>query len=77
MRPESAVVTRGQLLRNLRLAAGLSQEQIAIDAGVTQQLLSLFELGRAPGTVKTWRRIARVLRVSVAIFLDEGGVRGR
>lgn len=61
-------VSSGRILRDLRLAALCSQEQLAADAGYTQQFISLLELGKSAGSRDTWRRIARALKISVTIF---------
>ena len=51
-------ITLGRALRALRLREGLRQADVAKRAGVTQQLVSRIELGRAPDvTLATLRKV--------------------
>jgi transcriptional regulator with XRE-family HTH domain len=51
----------GEQLKALRMAAGLSQEQLAADAGLDQSLVSKIErLG--PGAA-AWHRVCRIAEV--------------
>lgn len=45
--------TAGRLLREARTAAGLSQAQLAEQAGVTQSVISVYEAGRRQPSVST------------------------
>lgn len=52
-------------LRELRLAQGLTQEQLAELASVSQPMLSQIELGQANPSLKAAQRLAAALGVSV------------
>ena len=54
----------GQRAAKLREAAGLSQEEVAADAGVSVKTVSRFENGRHDGRRTTIRQIAKALNVT-------------
>lgn len=56
------VIGDGERLRALRLRAGLSQEELAAEAGVARNTVSNAECGW-PVLLKTARKLARVLLV--------------
>jgi transcriptional regulator with XRE-family HTH domain len=58
----------GARLRELRKAAGLTQEQLAQAAGVTVSALTKLERGQAEPTWPTATKLAAALGVSVAAF---------
>jgi transcriptional regulator with XRE-family HTH domain len=63
-------------LRGMREAAGLSQEQLAARADLSQTLISQLELGKIPNPgTRTLRQIADALGVPlhdvIAVVLDE------
>ena len=58
-------------LRRLRLAKGLSQDALAVDAGVFQKLISGIENGRANPELDTLGKIATALGVHPRELLDE------
>ncbi len=61
---------RGSLLRELRLASGMSQPELARRAGISQSFLSQLELGRheaGPGTV---RKLAEALGVDPSELVE-------
>ena len=62
-------VVVGQNTRRLRRAAGLSQEQLAEQAGITQQHLSGLERGTQNPTVLTLAQIAEALGASVVALV--------
>ena len=51
-------VTLHENLKNLRLAAGMTQEQAAAQLGMTRQGLSGYETGRTRPDVETLQRLA-------------------
>ncbi len=53
----------GRVLRQLRLAAGMSQEQLGLESGVQRNFISLIETGQNQPTVTTVFRLARALNV--------------
>lgn len=70
--PESAYVAKaddlarafGRVLRERRLAAGLTQEKLALEAGVDRTFVSLLERGGRQPTLATLWRLAEALRVA-------------
>jgi len=52
-----------QVLRDLRRSKGLSQERLALEAGLDRSFVSLLERGRRQPTLKTLFAIADVLHV--------------
>ena len=51
----------GAALRRLRLAAGFSQEQLGLEAGVQRNFISLIELGHNRPTITTVAKLAGAL----------------
>lgn len=51
----------GAALRRLRLAAGLSQERLGLEAGVQRNFVSLIETGQNQPTIGTISKLARAL----------------
>jgi len=64
---------RANRLRQLRLRAGLKQEDLAERAGISQQQISKMENGRAPLTLEQARRVAQILGCSPTDLLPEQG----
>jgi len=54
----------GKVLRKLRLKAGLTQEQLALDADIRRTYVSLIELGQNQPTVTTIFKISKALKIS-------------
>lgn len=61
----SSISMNNLRLRELRLAKGLTQEQLAELASVSQPMLSQIELGQANPSLKAAQRLAEALEVSV------------
>jgi transcriptional regulator with XRE-family HTH domain len=57
-------------LRRLRLERGLSQDDLAGEAGVRQALISAIEVTTANPTLESLDRLASALGVDVAILFD-------
>lgn len=54
----------GDEIRNARVAAGLTQEELAHRASVSRQYVSLLELGQKSPTVDVLIRLCRSMEVS-------------
>jgi transcriptional regulator with XRE-family HTH domain len=53
----------GIALRKLRKSAGLSQEELALEAGIQRNFVSLIELGRNQPSVTTIFKLADALSI--------------
>jgi transcriptional regulator with XRE-family HTH domain len=67
----------GQNVRRLRIAAKISQAELAERMGVDRAYVSGLELGQRNPTVVTLWHIAKALNVRMGAFFDEGLKRGR
>jgi transcriptional regulator with XRE-family HTH domain len=56
----------GMKLRELRLDAGLSQQELADRASLTREAISMMETGKRKPYPRTMRKLAGALGVSVA-----------
>lgn len=54
----------GQVLREYRVKVHLSQEDLALEAGIDRTFVSLLERGKRQPTLTTLFRLAKVLDVS-------------
>ena len=72
MEPEVAF---GQVLRGIRKRRHLSQEQLALEAGLERNYVSLLELGRNSASVRTVFKLAEALSVSVSEFMAQVGAK--
>ncbi|QEL21910.1 helix-turn-helix transcriptional regulator [Bosea sp. F3-2] len=61
----------GKNMRKLRMAAGLSQDEIAVRMGVEQTYVSGLERGVRNPTLTTVERAAIALNVKITELLDE------
>jgi len=59
----------GRVLRELRAKAGLSQEQLALSAGLDRTYISLLERGLRQPTLSTLFRLADILEVAPATMV--------
>ncbi len=59
----------GKILRKLRLKAGLTQEQLALEADIRRTYVSLIELGQNQPTVNAIFKLARALKISPSKFI--------
>jgi len=66
MRLESAF---GEVLRAERKRCGLSQEALALDAGVERNYISLIELGRNSPSVRILFKLCAVLEITPSQLL--------
>ena len=58
------------MLKAIRLERGLKQSEVAEKVGITQPTYSNIENGKRNPTVKTLRKIAKVLGVQISDLLD-------
>lgn len=58
-------MTLGNRLKSLRIDAGLTQEQLAERIGVKKQNISRYENGRVEPNIRTAKRIAEALGVTL------------
>jgi len=61
----------GRNVRRLRIAAGLSQAQLAERMGVDRAYVSGLELGQRNPTVITLWHVGKALGVKLRLFFDE------
>ena len=66
--PERTILQ--QLLREVRVQAGLNQEDLAERLGVPQSFVSRFESGRRHLDVLELRTICQICNVTLASFLE-------
>ncbi|WP_175773050.1 helix-turn-helix domain-containing protein [Paraburkholderia phenazinium] len=60
----------GRVLRRYRRAAGLTQEQLALEADVQRTYVSLMELGRNQPTITTIFKLARALHCTPSAMVS-------
>lgn len=65
------MIQLGQIIKNLREKKCLSQVQLAQKVGVTNSLICKIETGQATGSIRTLKKIAKVLDVSVNVFIAD------
>jgi transcriptional regulator with XRE-family HTH domain len=61
----------GAALRRMRRAAGMSQEQLGLEADVQRNFISLIELGRNQPTITTIAKLARALGMKASELVAE------
>jgi transcriptional regulator with XRE-family HTH domain len=61
----------GQVLRRRRKLAGLTQEQLGLDAGIERNYVSLLELGQHTPSLSTLMAIAQTLKVEGSELVKE------
>ena len=66
-----AIQRFGKQLQRLRTRRGLTQEQLAVTAGLPRTFLTRLELGQHDPSLSTLVRLAKALRVSVTELLGE------
>ena len=65
-----AGIAFGKVLRRLREAAGLTQEQLGFEADLRRTYVSILELGQQQPSLKTILKIAQALNCSPGSLLD-------
>jgi len=66
----------GAALRRVRRAAGLSQEQLGLEAGVQRNFISLIELGQNQPTITTISKLAWALGMRASELIAEAESEG-
>tara|TARA_R110002074_G_C12468159_1_gene659995 strand:+ start:1155 stop:1391 length:237 start_codon:yes stop_codon:yes gene_type:complete len=61
----------GKVLRERRMAAGLSQEKLALECGLDRTYISLLERGLRQPTLSTVFVVAQVLNVQPSVVVRE------
>lgn len=61
----------GAALRRVRRAAGFTQEQLGLEAGVQRNFVSLIELGQNQPTIVTISKLARALGMCASELVAE------
>lgn len=61
----------GAALRRVRLAAGMSQEQLGLEAGVQRNFISLIETGQNQPTITTISKLGRALGMKASELVAE------
>lgn len=61
----------GKAIRARRTAAGLSQEQLGLEAGLERVFISWMETGKKQATFQTMLKLSRALNCSAADLVSE------
>jgi transcriptional regulator with XRE-family HTH domain len=64
-------VAFGLVLRELRKRAGMSQEQLALNADLQRNYISLLERGLNSASIKTLFKLASVLQIDPSQMLEQ------
>lgn len=62
----------GQKIREFRLQAGLTQEKLAEELGITFQQVQKYERGATKVNLVKLQQLAAALKIPVSAFFDEG-----
>lgn len=68
MQPEQAF---GEVLRELRIERQLSQETLALEAGLQRNYISLLERGLNSASIKTLFKLSPILKVPVSVMIGQ------
>jgi transcriptional regulator with XRE-family HTH domain len=60
----------GIVIRRLRIDAGLTQEQLGLEADLRRTFVSILELGQQQPTITTIFKISKALNVSVPKIME-------
>ena len=66
----------GRALRETRMSAGLTQQQLAERAGLSVSFVSFLESGRKKGSLETYHRLARALGIPLAHLFSSSAPAG-
>lgn len=66
----------GAALRRLRQAAGMTQEQLGLEADVQRNFISLIETGQNQPTITTIAKLARALGLKASELVAEAEAEG-
>jgi transcriptional regulator with XRE-family HTH domain len=64
-----AVTAFGKVLREMRLEAGLTQEQLGLDADLRRTYISILELGQQQPSLTTIIKLAVALNCSAQVIM--------
>lgn len=67
-------MTIGQLIKEARKKAGLTQQELANLAGTATGTIQQYELGKRQPRIAQLRKIADALKISISYFLDIPGI---
>jgi uncharacterized protein len=67
------MVSSADLLRDARTSRGLTQQQLALRAGITQSVVSAYESGRREPSFSTLRRLIGATGLQLEARVVEGG----
>lgn len=70
----SIAVAFGRVLRDYRARAGLSQEALALEAGIDRTFVSLLKRDKRQPTLETLFRLAKVLNISPATLVSRTSI---
>ena len=73
-RQHRVLVALGRTIREIRLSKGLSQEQLALNAGIDPSYVGRVERGDNNVAVLTLSRLAAALDISVAKLMQKAGL---
>ena len=59
----------GKILREIRLEAGLTQEQLGLEAGIRRTFVSVLELGEQQPTLTTITKLAKALEIKPSAMI--------
>ena len=62
----------GKVLRELRLKAGLTQEQLALEADIRRTFVSVLELGQQQPSITTIFKFATALKIPASEIIEMG-----
>ena len=68
---EKTDIVLGKVLRKLRNDAKLSQEQLALDAGLERTYISMLELGQRTPTIKTLIKLSHALNIQLSDLIKQ------
>ncbi len=60
----------GRVVRQLRLDAGLTQEQLGLEADLRRTFVSVLELGQQQPTITTIFKISKALNISMQRIME-------
>lgn len=65
----------GKRIRELRLAQGLTQRELAEKASISVPFLSFLELGQRKGSLQTYADVAKALSMELSELLKDKGAK--
>ena len=68
---ETTDIVLGKVLRKLRNDVKLSQEQLALDAGLERTYISMLELGQRTPTIKTLIKLSQALNIQLSDLIKQ------